>query len=83
MNKSLIEELAYKVLLKTGTPTGSPEWQIEMTKNIIEECLSIVKQHIDNPHGEYDYSYSEEDFASDNRARDIYVAIKHRFGFEE
>lgn len=50
---------------------------------IIRECLSIVKSNTYGPAGEYDYSYSDENAAADDRAETIYKDITYRFGVEE
>ena len=50
---------------------------------IIRECLSIVKSNTYGPNGEYDYSYSDESAAADNRAETIYKDIAYHFGVEE
>ena len=50
---------------------------------IIGQCLSIVKSNTYGPNGEYDYSYSDENAAADNRAEDIYKEITYHFGVEE
>ena len=50
---------------------------------IVRECLSIVKSNTYGPCGEYDYSYSDENSAADDRAETIYEEIAYRFGVEE
>jgi hypothetical protein len=50
---------------------------------IVRECMSIVKSNTYGPNGEYDYSYSDESAAADERAEIIYKDISHRFGVEE
>jgi hypothetical protein len=50
---------------------------------IVRECLGIVKSNTYGPNGEYDYSYSDESAAADERAETIYKDISHRFGVEE
>jgi len=49
---------------------------------IVQECLSIVKSNTYGPAGEYDYSYSDENAAADDRAETIYKDITYRFGVE-
>lgn len=55
----------------------------EFAELIVKECLSIVKSNTYGPNGEYDYSYSNESAAADNRAETIYKDIAYRFGVEE
>jgi hypothetical protein len=50
---------------------------------IVRECMSIVKSNTYGPNGEYDYSYSDESAAADERAETIYKDISHRFGVEQ
>jgi len=50
---------------------------------IVAECLSIVKSNTHGPAGEYDYSYTDENAAADDRAETIYKDITYRFGVEE
>jgi hypothetical protein len=50
---------------------------------IVRECLCIVKSNTYGPAGEYDYSYSDENYAADERAENIYKDITHHFGVEE
>lgn len=45
MNENLIRQLAYKVLLKTGTPTGSDEWQQLFAELIVRECADIAAKN--------------------------------------
>jgi len=50
---------------------------------IVKECLIIVKCNTYGPNGTYDYSYSDENAAADNRAEEIYEDIAYHFGVEE
>jgi hypothetical protein len=50
---------------------------------IVRECLSIVKSNTYGPCGEYDYNYSDENSAADDRAETIYEEIAYRFGVQE
>jgi len=50
---------------------------------IVRECLGIVKSNTYGPNGEYDYSYSDENSAADDRAETIYKEIAYRFGVAE
>ena len=73
-------------LLKTATDNilGVPVVdQKKFAKLIVAECLSIVKSNTYGPNGEYDYSYSDESAAADNRAETIYKDIAYHFGVEE
>lgn len=73
-------------LLKTATDNilGVPVVdQKKFAKLIVKECLSIVKSNTYGPNGEYDYSYSDESAAADDRAETIYKDITHHFGVEE
>jgi hypothetical protein len=49
---------------------------------IVKECLRIVAENTYGPYGEYDYSYTNEKAAADDRANEIYADIKDRFGVE-
>jgi hypothetical protein len=55
----------------------------KLAELIVKECLSIVKSNTYGPCGEYDYSYSDENSAADDRAETIYEEIAYRFGVEE
>jgi hypothetical protein len=46
---------------------------------VVQDCLGVVKDNIDEP-GLYDYGYTEERYAADNRARTIYDEIQYHFG---
>ena len=48
MNKNLLRQLAYKVLLKSGTPTGSDEWQQLFAELIVRECAQVLETNGDN-----------------------------------
>lgn len=50
---------------------------------IVRECLGIVKSNIRGPVCSFDYSYSAEDAATDERAENIYQEIKEHFGVKE
>jgi hypothetical protein len=50
---------------------------------IVGECMTIVKSNTYGPNGEYDYSYSDESAAADERAETIYKEIAYSFGVEE
>ena len=50
---------------------------------IVRECMAIVKSNTYSPAGEYDYSYSDENAAADERAETIYKEIAYSFGVEE
>jgi len=50
---------------------------------IVRECMTIVKSNTYGPNGEYDYSYSDESAAADERAETIYKEIAYSFGVEE
>jgi hypothetical protein len=45
---------------------------------IVKECLTVVKNNISGPAGEYDYSYTD-----DTRAQTIYDEIKAHFGVDD
>jgi hypothetical protein len=49
---------------------------------IVRECLRIVDENTYGPGGEYDYSYTNENAAADDRATEIYADIKDHFGVE-
>ena len=55
----------------------------KLAELIVKECLSIVKSNTYGPCGEYDYSYSDENSAADDRAETIYEEIAYRFGVAE
>lgn len=77
MNKQ-IQELAEQCYEHNST-------QIDVEKFaelIVKECLSIVKSNIYRAAGEYDYGYSDENFAADSRAETIYDDIVYCFGME-
>ena len=81
--KELAELAGFYYTDKTGfiTPAGcDPKKFAEL---VVKECLSIVKSNTYGPNGEYDYSYSDESDAADNRAETIYKDIAHHFGVEE
>ena len=86
MNKR-IELLAEQA--KASVPAGLvvEEWIQVYNKNfaelIVKECMEVVKRNIYGPCGEYDYSYSDEKYAADSRAENIYDEIKQHFGVEE
>jgi hypothetical protein len=46
---------------------------------IVKECLKVVQDNTYGPCGQYDYSYSDENFAADERARTIFNDIKRHF----
>ena len=56
------------------------EWCKKFAELIVQECLTIVKNNTYGPCGEYDYSYTDEQSAADNRAENIYDDIKYHFG---
>ena len=83
MNERIIE-LADKAVedISSGPWNISDEFCKKFAELIIRECLSIVKSNTYGPNGEYDYSYSDENYAADNRAETIYKDITHHFGVE-
>jgi hypothetical protein len=77
MNIKLLKEL-YK---QAETECG---WSEEkFAELIVRECMAIVKSNTYSPAGEYDYSYSDENAAADERAETIYKEIAYSFGVEE
>ena len=70
MNENLIRQLAYKVLLKTGTPTGSDEWQQVFAELIVKECAEIAKHNVMNIS-----TYADAEF--------VEKQVKQHFGVEE
>ena len=84
MNKRLIELFDQSVDYTKLLPNGTFEFNsTKFAELIVRECLSIVKSNTYGPNGEYDYSYSDESAAADNRAETIYKDITHHFGVEE
>jgi hypothetical protein len=81
MNEQL-KELAEQAS-KEAFPLVSMAWMEKFAELIVRECLSIVKSNTYGPCGEYDYSYSDENSAADDRAETIYEEIAYRFGVEE
>ena len=79
----LAEQAGFYYTDKTGfiTPAGCDP--AKFAELIVKECLGIVKSNTYGPNGEYDYSYSDESAAADERAEIIYKDISHRFGVEE
>lgn len=59
------------------------EFMEKFAELIVKECLRIVRSNIYGPAGEYDYSYTEENYAADGRAESILEDIKDHFGVEE
>lgn len=47
---------------------------------IVRECLGVVKSNTHGPCGPFDYSYTNEDAAADERAYRIYQDITQNFG---
>jgi hypothetical protein len=47
---------------------------------IVRECLRIVDENTYGPGGLYDYSYTNEKAAADDRATAIYTNIREHFG---
>jgi len=80
-----IKELWDKAALLESDPSweGQTKFMDKFAELIVKECLSIVKSNTYGPNGEYDYSYSDENAAADNRAEDIYKEITYHFGVEE
>jgi hypothetical protein len=81
-----IKELAKQATVHGNTEhhLDIPSWYLEkFAELIVEECLSIVKSNTYGPCGEYDYNYSDENSAADDRAETIYEEIAYRFGVEE
>jgi hypothetical protein len=80
-----IRELAKEAareMNETGT-YSEPKFQEKFAELIVRECLKIVKSNTYGPNGEYDYSYSDESAAADERAETIYKDISYHFGVEE
>ena len=74
MNENLIRQLAYKVLLKTGTPTGSDEWQQLFAELIVKECAKVCDDLDIDDWG--DKSFDDGTYYCSR-------AIKQHFGVEE
>ena len=88
--KSLIERAEYQAKKESGYEDWEvyvpPDSQVVFEKFaelIVKECMEVVKRNIYGPCGEYDYSYSDEKYAADSRAENIYDEIKQHFGVEE
>ena len=83
--KELELEAAYGTIVPNGPFTADEfnQFKEKFAELIVRECLSIVKSNTYGPCGEYDYSYSDENSAADDRAETIYEEIAYRFGVEE
>jgi len=68
---------------KEAFPLVSMAWMQLFAELIVRECLGIVKSNTHGPAGEYDYGYTDERAAADERAETIYNDIAYRFGVEE
>lgn len=81
MNKR-IEELARSVDPEAWRQCHPEdiEWCKKFADLIVNDCLSMVESNIHGPCGKYDYSYTDEDYAADNRAESILRDIKYHFG---
>jgi hypothetical protein len=78
--KDLIEQCTDRHFNEGG---GFETFDKELFANlIVGECLDIVKSNTYGPAGEYDYSYSDENAAADDRAETIYKEISYRFGVQ-
>ncbi len=77
-----IRELAREAAFAEGW--GPEVWQTTFTEKfaelIVRECLRIVDENTYGPGGLYDYSYTNEKAAADDRATAIYTNIKEHFG---
>ncbi len=94
MNKRIFElaEQAEILFYKGRIPETGYEYEgAEVTKEdlekfaelIVRECLRIVDENTYGPGDEYDYSYTNEKAAADDRAIEIYAEIKEYFGVSE
>jgi len=93
--KQLAEQATTKISFKLDPTTykhiDDPEGDFErvefdkqkFAELIVRECLKIVKSNTYGPAGEYDYSYSDESAAADERAETIHEEIAYHFGVEE
>lgn len=59
--------------------TLSPGFE-KFAQLIVQDCVDIIQQNIHGPCGRYDYSYTDEKFAQDQRAETILEEVKYRFG---
>ena len=78
-----IKELWWKARIGYNNQNCDPEVLEKFAELIVRECLSIVKSNTYGPNGEYDYSYTDENYKADKRAESIYEDIQYRFGVEE
>jgi hypothetical protein len=80
-----MNERIRQLLLKAGWDRyeALDERNQKFAELIVRECLGIVKSNTYGPNGEYDYSYSDENSAADDRAETIYKEIAYRFGVAE
>lgn len=87
MNRPLNDLMYHAGLTAQGCWDSMDEYDRQAIEKfaelIVKECLSIVKSNTYGPNGEYDYSYSDESAAADERAETIYKEIAYSFGVEE
>ena len=66
---------------RRGEQVWNPDvYDQKFAELIVNNCLSVVKSNIHGPCGKYDYGYTDEDYAADNRAESILRDIKYHFG---
>jgi hypothetical protein len=62
------------------TPEEVINLQVKLAELIVRECLRIVESNIHGPAGPHDYSYTDENYAADERAETIYNEVGDYFG---
>jgi hypothetical protein len=79
MNERILELAKQSGLIQYDTDSKMNDVE-KFAQLIVLECLSIVESNTYGSSGEYDYSYSDENSAADDRAETIYKEIAYRFG---
>ena len=75
-----IESLAWEQVNRTNGLVRTEDFNQKFAELVVKECLRIVDENTYGPGDEYDYSYTNEKAAADDRANAIYADIKDRFG---